>query len=319
MPRSATPRVAVTGLGAVSPIGRSVIENCASVRAGVCRFREWPGYVALTEDPAWDVPDPFVASLVVDVPAGASGPARLVELATLALGDLFRDSGLRRTESGAGLPVPGASRAGRRLPNLGARSRVGRSAMRPRRPAVDSGRQGARGRERRLAGPPARRSAPPRSLSFRTGARHLRGQLHRRGSLAGPGRRQAPQERPHHRRNSAGRSSRGDVDRIDVGARSPGARPPRFRRPGGPRSGAPDPVVEPGEQRPRPERCAPRRPRRRRGVAVPLVSVRPQRPELPRRRMGGDIGTAGGPAHGRQSCHIPPIAWGMSAQPPVVS
>ena len=37
-------------------------------------------------------------SLVVDVPAGASGPARLVELATLALGDLFRDSGLRRTD-----------------------------------------------------------------------------------------------------------------------------------------------------------------------------------------------------------------------------
>ena len=120
----------MTGLGAVSPIGRSVIENCASVRAGVCRFREWPGYVALTEDPAWDVPDPFVASLVVDVPAGASGPARAwVEPRERSrLGDLFRDlrtprrTDLARASLFLALPEPDAvSRTWALGPEWGAR------------------------------------------------------------------------------------------------------------------------------------------------------------------------------------------------------
>jgi 3-oxoacyl-[acyl-carrier-protein] synthase-1 len=96
MPRGTA--LAITGVGAVSPVGRSAVETCASVRAGICRFRELPWYDALTNDPEWERPEPFVASVVRDVPARAVGPARLLDLSRLALLDLVGEVGLRRAD-----------------------------------------------------------------------------------------------------------------------------------------------------------------------------------------------------------------------------
>jgi len=54
MATNATPMLAITGVGAISPVGRSAIETCASVRADICRFCEWPRYTPLTADPDWE-------------------------------------------------------------------------------------------------------------------------------------------------------------------------------------------------------------------------------------------------------------------------
>jgi 3-oxoacyl-[acyl-carrier-protein] synthase-1 len=96
MATNATPMLAITGVGAISPVGCSAIETCASVRADICRFCEWPRYTPLTADPDWEEAEPLVASCVPDVTARAPGPDRLVELATLALRDLVSRAPLRR-------------------------------------------------------------------------------------------------------------------------------------------------------------------------------------------------------------------------------
>ena len=97
---AATPplTLAVTGLGAVTPVGCTVVETCASLRAGICRFHDRPSYSPRTSDPAWEVPEPLVASVVTTVPPAAAGPARLVELARTALVDLTRNAKLHRAD-----------------------------------------------------------------------------------------------------------------------------------------------------------------------------------------------------------------------------
>ena len=98
MATKVAPMLAITGVGAISPVGRSAIETCASVRADICRFCEWPWYVPLTSDPEWEKGEPLIASFVPDVTARAHGPIRLVELATLALRDLVSRARLQRTD-----------------------------------------------------------------------------------------------------------------------------------------------------------------------------------------------------------------------------
>jgi 3-oxoacyl-[acyl-carrier-protein] synthase-1 len=90
--------VSITAVGAVSAVGRSAVETCASVRAGICRFGEWPRYIPLTSDPKWEKPDPFVASVVADLPAAAPGPARMAELSTRALRDLVASVPIQRSD-----------------------------------------------------------------------------------------------------------------------------------------------------------------------------------------------------------------------------
>jgi 3-oxoacyl-[acyl-carrier-protein] synthase-1 len=88
---------AITGIGAVSPVGCTAAETAASLRAGICRFCEQERlYRPLTADPQWDRPEPLVASVVPGVPLPVAGAARLVELGARALRDLFRTAALRR-------------------------------------------------------------------------------------------------------------------------------------------------------------------------------------------------------------------------------
>jgi hypothetical protein len=140
MATKVAPMLAITGVGAISPVGRSAVETCASVRADICRFCEWPWYVPLTSDPEWEKGEPLIASFVPDVTARAPGPIRLVELATLALRDLVSRARVAADGSGPGRALFGAARAGCRLWEVGAGSRVGPPDLRARRSAGDSGR-----------------------------------------------------------------------------------------------------------------------------------------------------------------------------------
>jgi len=93
-----TPRaaIAITGIGAVTPIGATAIETAASLRAGICRFREAGFYVPLGADDdggavARDGTGGVIASAVAALPAPAVGAARIFELALRATRDLLRD------------------------------------------------------------------------------------------------------------------------------------------------------------------------------------------------------------------------------------
>lgn len=91
--------IAVTGIGAVTPIGVSAIETAASLRAGICRFRGEGFYVALAADGGSgadadayahdDTDKGVIASAVVDLPLSVVGPARIFELALRAARDLL--------------------------------------------------------------------------------------------------------------------------------------------------------------------------------------------------------------------------------------
>jgi 3-oxoacyl-[acyl-carrier-protein] synthase-1 len=103
-----TPRaaIAVTGIGAVTPVGATAIETAGSLRAGICRFRQDGFYVPLGADDdegggARDVADGVTASAVAALPPSAVGAARIFELALRATRDLMRD------RSVAGGPDPG--------------------------------------------------------------------------------------------------------------------------------------------------------------------------------------------------------------------
>jgi 3-oxoacyl-[acyl-carrier-protein] synthase-1 len=85
--------IAVTGIGAVTPVGASAIESAASLRAGICRFREDLIYVppALADAGSDEARDGVVASAVVSLPPPCAGPARVAALALRAVQDLMRD------------------------------------------------------------------------------------------------------------------------------------------------------------------------------------------------------------------------------------
>jgi 3-oxoacyl-[acyl-carrier-protein] synthase I len=95
-----TPRaaIAITGIGAVTPVGATAIETAASLRAGICRFREGGLYIPLGDDDdaadgarARDVADGVTASVVAALPSEAAGAARVFELAMRATRDLLRE------------------------------------------------------------------------------------------------------------------------------------------------------------------------------------------------------------------------------------
>ncbi len=95
---SARGAIAITGIGAVTPIGVSAIETAASVRAGICRFREDAFYVPLGAEDDGDgrgsaraLAAGVTASAVATLPPSAAGAARIFELALRATSDLLRD------------------------------------------------------------------------------------------------------------------------------------------------------------------------------------------------------------------------------------
>jgi 3-oxoacyl-[acyl-carrier-protein] synthase-1 len=100
--------IAITGIGAVTPIGATAIETAASLRAGICRFREEGFYVPLgVEDDGEGVADAdagtnegVIASAVAALPRSAVGAARIFELALRATRDLLRDRSIAGADPG---------------------------------------------------------------------------------------------------------------------------------------------------------------------------------------------------------------------------
>lgn len=90
---SARGAIAITGIGAVTPIGVSAIETAASVRAGICRFREEGVYEPIGAE-GGDPPEPLTASAVATLSPSAVGAARIFELAVRAVRDLLREQSL---------------------------------------------------------------------------------------------------------------------------------------------------------------------------------------------------------------------------------
>ncbi|HYV48317.1 MAG TPA: hypothetical protein VFA20_25830 [Myxococcaceae bacterium] len=90
--------VAITGLGAITPIGGGAAQTCASIRAGLNRFEDYPYYNTLTPDPEWDEPEPLVASRSAGVALGVQGPDRMLALALPALREALEDARLLRRQ-----------------------------------------------------------------------------------------------------------------------------------------------------------------------------------------------------------------------------
>lgn len=89
--------VAVTGLGALSPVGGGVVQTCASIRAGLDRFTEYPLYDVLTADPEWDDPEPLIGS-TSKLDLNAQGPDRMLEHAMPAIREAMERARLMRKQ-----------------------------------------------------------------------------------------------------------------------------------------------------------------------------------------------------------------------------
>ena len=96
-PSNKTRNPVITGLGLVCPVGLDVAQACASVRAGVSRFQENPNYYCLAADADLAEPEPLIWSPVPGIQA-LTGIDRMVELASLALGNLIQNAHLTREQ-----------------------------------------------------------------------------------------------------------------------------------------------------------------------------------------------------------------------------
>ncbi|MBW2523159.1 MAG: hypothetical protein JRI23_03250 [Deltaproteobacteria bacterium] len=93
-----SPRLAVTGLAAVTPLGHDAAASCAAIRARLSGFSEHPIYAVRTRDPEWDEIEKVKAAIIPGLPLELEGRDRLVELSLWVLRDLVRSTGVGRTE-----------------------------------------------------------------------------------------------------------------------------------------------------------------------------------------------------------------------------
>ena len=77
--------VVVTGIGAVTSVGHDAPSSLSSVRAGIARFVEVPGYEPVVRDPAVRFPEPLVAAPALGITDGLVGIERLLSLGAPAL------------------------------------------------------------------------------------------------------------------------------------------------------------------------------------------------------------------------------------------
>lgn len=89
---------AITGIGAITAAGLGAAQTAASVRAGVSNLQDHAFFLPTTRDPGWDDDDRLLCGAVPGIDPFLSGPSRLIELATMALNDLAKTSGLGRRD-----------------------------------------------------------------------------------------------------------------------------------------------------------------------------------------------------------------------------
>ncbi|MDH3213181.1 MAG: hypothetical protein OEM05_11910 [Myxococcales bacterium] len=85
-------------MGAVSAVGATAHQTCASIRAGLAGFVEHPFFESLSHDPEWEPGEPLLAAAYPPLDPFVEGGDRLLELAVPALIELGRNAELRRTD-----------------------------------------------------------------------------------------------------------------------------------------------------------------------------------------------------------------------------
>ena len=107
-------RLAVTGIGLVTPVGLNAPASLAALRAGISRIGDLPGF--LVPNASGDL-EPATGAQIPTVPANRRGPERLLRLARHALAEAVAQARLPRSPRcalflGTAAPNP----AGRLLP-----------------------------------------------------------------------------------------------------------------------------------------------------------------------------------------------------------
>jgi hypothetical protein len=90
--------LAIVGVGAVTPVGCSAVESCASVRAGIARFEVDESFLPPGRADELEEDQPLVTSRVRGLPPAMAAGDRIRTLAALALADLFRTTTLGRRD-----------------------------------------------------------------------------------------------------------------------------------------------------------------------------------------------------------------------------
>lgn len=98
MSRAGNKQVVITATTAISPVGFTVEQTCASIRAGVARFAEHAFYESIPYDPESDEGEPLLASPVATIDPDLEGPERLLALAMPPLAEVLINGQLKRKE-----------------------------------------------------------------------------------------------------------------------------------------------------------------------------------------------------------------------------
>ena len=98
MTSTLTQPLSITAMGAVSAVGATAHQTCASIRAGLAGFVEHPFFESLSHDPEWEPGEPLLAAAYPPLDPFVEGGDRLLELAVPALIELGRNAELRRTD-----------------------------------------------------------------------------------------------------------------------------------------------------------------------------------------------------------------------------
>ncbi|MEX2208182.1 MAG: hypothetical protein WEF50_18310 [Myxococcota bacterium] len=104
----------------MTPVGVSMRQSCAAIRAGISRFGEHAYYWSLPDDPDWGEEEPLISASALGIDPFVDAPERHLALASGALVDLVAEAGLSRADLHgvtllASLPVVDAATAGLEL------------------------------------------------------------------------------------------------------------------------------------------------------------------------------------------------------------
>lgn len=90
--------IVITSIGAITPVGSTVEQSCAAIRAGISRITEHAYFECTPHDPEWDEELPLFSSSVPSIDPFIDGFDRLIELALPALSETVENAKLKRSD-----------------------------------------------------------------------------------------------------------------------------------------------------------------------------------------------------------------------------
>jgi 3-oxoacyl-[acyl-carrier-protein] synthase-1 len=90
------PRIVVTAMGALSPVGGNAEQTTASVKAAITAFSEYQYLYCTPKDPEWDDDLPLYVAAVPAIESYVTGLARFIELAIPPLTETIAKAKLKR-------------------------------------------------------------------------------------------------------------------------------------------------------------------------------------------------------------------------------